>query len=100
MFEENLKNLREMNLDARPESEQEVMGRIAKLRSDLESASLALKEAEIEKELQQKLKNEFEHDNVFVSALSKENIDVLREKLTTLVKDLYEIRYPYQVKHW
>ena len=56
--------------------------------------------AEIEKELQEKLKNEFEHDNVFISALTKENIDILREKLTTLVKDLYEIRYPYQVKHW
>ncbi len=56
--------------------------------------------AEIEKELQEKLKNEFEHDNVFISALAKENIDILREKLTTLVKDLYEIRYPYQVKHW
>lgn len=55
---------------------------------------------EIEKELREKLKNEFEHDNVFISALSKENINVLREKLTTLVKDLYEIRYPYQVKHW
>ena len=56
--------------------------------------------AEIEKELQEKLKNEFEHDNVFISALTKENIDILREKLTNLVKDLYEIRYPYQVKHW
>ncbi len=56
--------------------------------------------AEIEKELQGKLKNEFEHDNVFISALTKENINVLREKLTTLVKELYEIRYPYQVKHW
>jgi len=56
--------------------------------------------SEIEKELQEKLKNEFEHDNVFISALSKENINVLREKLTELVKKLYEIRYPYQVKHW
>ncbi len=56
--------------------------------------------SEIEKELREKLKNEFEHDNVFISALTKENINVLRENLTTLVKKLYEIRYPYQVKHW
>lgn len=56
--------------------------------------------AEIEKELREKLKNEFRHDNVFISAFTKENIDVLKEKLTAMVKDLYEIRYPYQVKHW
>ncbi len=55
---------------------------------------------EIEKELQERLKNEFDHDNVFISALTKENVDILREKLTTLVKDLYEIRYPYQVRYW
>jgi len=54
----------------------------------------------LEKELHEKLKNRYEHDNVFISALKKEKIDVFREKITTLVKDLYEIRYPYQVKHW
>ncbi len=54
----------------------------------------------LEGELKEKLKNRYEHDNVFISALKKENINVFREKLTTLVKDLYEIRYPYQVKHW
>ena len=54
----------------------------------------------LEKELKEKLKNRYGHDNVFISALKKENIDTFREKVTTLVKDLYEIRYPYQVKHW
>lgn len=55
---------------------------------------------EIESELQEKLINRYEHDNVFISALSRENIELLREKLTTLVRDLYEIRYPYQAKQW
>lgn len=54
----------------------------------------------LENELKEKLKNRYEHDNVFVSALNKENIDTFREKISVLVKDLYEIRYPYQVKHW
>ncbi len=54
----------------------------------------------LEQELQEKLKNRYEHENVFISALEKENINLFREKVTTLVKDLYEIRYPYQAKHW
>ncbi len=55
---------------------------------------------DIEKGIMQQLKNEFEHENVFISALTKENMPELREKLTKFVKELYEIRYPYQVKHW
>ncbi|MFT5166081.1 MAG: GTP-binding protein HflX [Saprospiraceae bacterium] len=54
----------------------------------------------LEKELEEKLKNRYGHDNVFLSALKLENIDLFREKVTTLVKDLYEIRYPYQAKYW
>ncbi len=56
--------------------------------------------ADIEKELREKLKNEFVHDNVFISAVTRENLDVLREKLTAIIKELYEIRYPYQAKQW
>ena len=55
---------------------------------------------EIEAELKENLKNEFEHDNVFISALTKENLPLLRAELTRLVKDQYEIRYPYQAKTW
>ena len=51
-------------------------------------------------ELQANLKNEFEHDNIFISAKENENLNTLRELLTKRVQDLYEIRYPYQVKHW
>jgi GTP-binding protein HflX len=55
---------------------------------------------EIEKELQQNLKNRFEADNVFISATDRENIDGLREKIVTMVKREYQVRYPYEVKPW
>ena len=51
-------------------------------------------------ELKQRLKNTFEHDNIFVSALTKENIPELRTVMEKLIRELYEERYPYQVKHW
>lgn len=55
---------------------------------------------EILSELRQTLKNRFEHDNVFISAKSGENIPLLRETLTEIVKKQYQIRYPYQTKQW
>ncbi len=55
---------------------------------------------EIEEGLKSNLKNLFGHDNVFVSALTKENIDVLREKIIKMVEEQYHIRYPYQAKQW
>ncbi len=56
--------------------------------------------SEIESELKATLKNLFEKDNVFISALSKENLAELREKLGDLVKKQYQIRYPYQTPMW
>jgi len=55
---------------------------------------------DIETELQQTLKNRYEHDNIFVSAITKENISELREKMGKLILELYEKRYPYQAKQW
>jgi GTPase len=55
---------------------------------------------EIEEGLKGSLKHQFEHDNVFISALSRENIDGLRDKLTAMGKEQYRIRYPYQIKQW
>ena len=55
---------------------------------------------EIEDGLKARLKGQYEHDNIIISALSKENIPQLREKITALVKEQYKIRYPYQVRHW
>ena len=54
---------------------------------------------EVERSLHEQLQHQFGLDNVFISALAKENIDELREKLSSLIQKTYEERYPYQVKH-
>jgi GTPase len=55
---------------------------------------------EIEDGLRGNLRYLFEHDNVLLSALSREGLDLLREKTLKMVKEQYHIRYPYQSKHW
>lgn len=55
---------------------------------------------EIMDELVKNLQNDLGENLLFVSAKEKENIPVLREKLTVMIKDLYEKRYPYQSKHY
>lgn len=56
--------------------------------------------AEIEEGLQGSLKHLFGHDTIFVSALTRENVEPLREKIIALVKEQYKVRYPYQAKQW
>ncbi len=55
---------------------------------------------EIEEGLKGSLKHLFRHDNIFISALTKENIDNLRYKMVEMIKAQYRIRYPYQIKSW
>ena len=55
---------------------------------------------EIMVELTDNLRKNHAGDHVFISAIKKENIDVLRKKITKLVKEQYVIRYPYQAKKW
>ncbi|MEO0339482.1 MAG: GTPase HflX [Bacteroidota bacterium] len=55
---------------------------------------------EIESGLQKNLKNLFEHDNVFISAITQENIDLFKQKLEALVKEQYAVRYPYRTQYW
>lgn len=55
---------------------------------------------ELESELRNNLLHQFEHDNVFISAENGENINILRDKLGSMVREQYEVRYPYQVKRW
>ena len=55
---------------------------------------------EIVRELKERLKNEFDHENIFISALNKENIDKFRALLTERIKEQYAVRYPYQAKQW
>ncbi|MCB0646590.1 MAG: GTPase HflX [Saprospiraceae bacterium] len=55
---------------------------------------------EILAELSENLKNTFEHDNIFISAKNKENLDMLREKMAELITIEYQLRYPYKTKTW
>lgn len=55
---------------------------------------------EIERDLSISLKNTFEAENVFISAIKKDNIETLRSKILAMVKREYQLRYPYEVKPW
>lgn len=55
---------------------------------------------EIEEGLKGSLRHQFDTENIFVSAISGENIDELRDKILSMVKEEYEVRYPYQAKQW
>jgi GTPase len=56
--------------------------------------------AQILQELSQKLHATFQLPNVFISATSRENIDLLRDVLTNMIRDTYQVRYPYVSKQW
>lgn len=51
-------------------------------------------------ELKQNLESTFDAKNIFISAVEKENIMELREILKLMITEAYEVRYPYQTKHW
>jgi 50S ribosomal subunit-associated GTPase HflX len=55
---------------------------------------------QIEEEIQDRLRNEYSFETVLVSAATGENIDKLREMLTTYINDAYAVRYPYRPKEW
>lgn len=50
--------------------------------------------------LKDRLSNEFGDNSIFISAKEKENIMELRSILGDMISKEYEIRYPYQTKHW
>ncbi len=55
---------------------------------------------EIENDLQKNLRHTFDQENIFISAQTGENIDLLRQKLSEMISSIYEERYPHQAKHW
>lgn len=55
---------------------------------------------EIEQELKESLVSRFGEQLVILSARSGEGIPELRERMTALIRDIYRIRYPYQVRQW
>jgi len=55
---------------------------------------------QIEEEIEDRLRNEYSVGTVMISAATGENVDVLREMLTTYISDAYAVRYPYRPKEW
>jgi GTP-binding protein HflX len=55
---------------------------------------------EILKNLSENLRNNFGHDNIFISASKKENIEALRNKMAEMISILYQERFPFQIKEW
>ena len=55
---------------------------------------------EIEVDLLENIKNDYDTETIMISAHTKENIDLLKDRMKKLVEDMYEKRYPYQVKSW
>ena len=62
-----------------------------------------LLEPETRQMLEAELKSNMLHqfgENIFISALTKEGMDDLRDRMMRLIKELYVIRYPHQVRTW
>ena len=55
---------------------------------------------EIIKELKENLKNNYDDDNIFISAVTKENVMDLRAKLSEMIDLEYNNVYPYKTKTW
>ena len=55
---------------------------------------------QIEHEIQDRLRNEYNFETVLISAATGENIPKLKELLGTYISDAYAVRYPYRVKEW
>jgi GTP-binding protein HflX len=91
------KTLRELNSDDKPVLM--VFNKIDKYRDqnfdDLLDSQTKL---ELEQQLFDSIRKRMEVPCLFISAKTKENVDQLRELMTDKVRDLYEIRYPYQAK--
>jgi len=51
-------------------------------------------------QLEEKLKNDYGENVIFVSALGKENINEFRERLGVLIEEKYKVRYPYKSHYW
>jgi GTP-binding protein HflX len=54
---------------------------------------------ELLRELKEKWERASEGNCIFISATGRMNIDALREIIHTKVKELYQVRYPYQTEH-
>lgn len=55
---------------------------------------------QLEDDLQEKYTREFGRPVLFVSAINRENLDLVRQTLQDRVMALYQERYPHQSKQW
>ena len=55
---------------------------------------------EILEDLKQRWQNETKDICVFISALEKKNIDLLRQTVLNKVREMYRIRYPYKAEYF
>jgi len=55
---------------------------------------------DILRELKERWQEETKGNCVFVSALEKKNIDLLRQTILNKVRDMYRIRYPYKAEYF
>lgn len=55
---------------------------------------------EIEKDLEENLRNQYDCDLILMSAATRENLDALRSKLNHHIQIIYSERYPYVINRW
>ena len=60
----------------------------------------ATTKSEIEMELKENLATKYGKEMVFISAKTKEGLDELKAIMTTMIKELYVVRYPHDTKQW
>ena len=60
----------------------------------------ATTKSEIETELKENLATKYGKEMVFISAKTKEGLDELKAIMTTMIKELYVVRYPHDTKQW
>ncbi len=53
---------------------------------------------DLEREFKKTIQKQYPYPCIFISAKTKENIGELRSVLSSQIKGLYEVRYPYKVK--
>jgi len=56
--------------------------------------------SEILDDLKQRWTNETKDNCVFISALEKKNIELLRQTILNKVREMYQIRYPYKAEYF
>jgi GTP-binding protein HflX len=55
---------------------------------------------QLRRELKERWEEETNNNCVFISAIERQNIDLLRETIMEKVREMYGIRYPYKTIHF